>query len=52
LIKSVNDRKINESSDKSGAAWKIIKDSTGQKRAQNSIDLLIVDGKEERIKLI
>jgi hypothetical protein len=50
-IKAVNDRKINESNNKSSTAWKIIKDSTGQKRAQNSIDLLVVDGKEERIKI-
>lgn len=50
-VKLKNDSKINSSSNKSSAAWKILKDSTGMTKSQHEINSLNVDGSEETIKL-
>jgi exonuclease III len=50
-IKKYNDTKINEACNKSSAAWKIVRESTGQNRITNGISQLNINGREEVIKL-
>jgi hypothetical protein len=50
-IKKYNDTKINEACNKSSAAWKIVRESTGQNRIANGISQLNINGREEVIKL-
>jgi len=46
-----NDAKINNSSNKSATAWKILKESTGLVKSQNEIGCLKLNGNVETIKL-
>jgi hypothetical protein len=46
-----NHKIISTSNNKSSAAWKILKDSTGKGKSYNEITSLKVDGREEIIKL-
>jgi Reverse transcriptase (RNA-dependent DNA polymerase) len=50
-VKNKNHLTISNSSNKSSAAWKILKDSTGKGKSQQEITRLKVDGREEIIKL-
>jgi Reverse transcriptase (RNA-dependent DNA polymerase)/Endonuclease-reverse transcriptase len=50
-VKNKNHLTISNSSNKSSAAWKILKDSTGKGKSQHEITRLKVDGREETIKL-
>jgi hypothetical protein len=50
-IRKFNDNIINEACNKSSAAWKIIRDSTGKNKVLNGISQLSINGREEIIKL-
>jgi len=50
-VKAVNDRKINRATNKSRAAWQIIKESTGKTRPLQELTSLKINGSEEFIKL-